>query len=148
MTNQQFREKLNSVSKEKLITAIIKAAGWGFSRNILDDIVREIDNIERKEQFDKEEEISSKHTDAMNAYFKADSDYRDYLFDIARKYGIIEMNDNNEECYNWGKWFSITTQKEKDKALELERIRTQKYKEFKDAENKFFETLHGYKKIG
>lgn len=61
MNNTDFKKLLENSTKEKIISAVINATGWGYPRDMREVIVRELKIIERKEQEEKYKEIWSKH---------------------------------------------------------------------------------------
>lgn len=142
MNNEDFKKILNSTPKEKIISAVINATGWGYPRDMREVIVRELKIIERKEQEDKEEEISQKHTVVMNEYYKALEKYNNYVFEVAREHNIVKKNEKGVDTFNWGEWFKTSTQVEKDTALALETTMSEKFKLYQKLEKEWLKTLH------
>lgn len=140
MNNADFKKLLENSTKEQLVQAVVLATRW--MPNFRDEVVRELKIIERKEREDKEQEISQKHTVAMNEYFEANKKYNIYIFEVGRKHNIVKKNEKGVDTFNWGEWFNSATQEEKDKALLLEKDMSEKFKLYQKLDKEWLKTLH------
>ena len=114
------KEDLKKYTKDELIEAIMRIDKW--YGTTISHILEEIRRNKISKSYD---EITEKSNQATKDYIEANKKYNDYLFEIARKYNIV----NDKGNFRWGDWFCNATRKEYNEAMALE----------KDAKNKLEE---------
>lgn len=134
---KKCKDLLHSLTKEETIEIIdefLKSTGWHERYENMLVMQAEI-YIQRKKQREEEAQCR-KELDLFNEFGRASNEYQNYVFNIARKYGIIEKDRDGKDTFNWGKWFNKATAEEKQKALELETARKNAFLKWKEMEAK------------
>ena len=121
-----MRSELYKYTKEEIIEAIehvCKAPDRLYIRSMIINRMDDIREETRQNEFFK---LMDQRRAACEKYFEAHKKYNSYLFEIAKKYNIL----NDDNTFKIGDFFGKATEQEIDTAISLERDRKKKYEEY------------------
>lgn len=105
MTTEELKRKLRGYTKDEIIEAIL-------DERAANELIRALKRNRIDSLWDQE-------CRAEEEVLKIKKDCDRYFFEIAEKYGIVAVNEEGIEDFNWDDWFFVTTSEERVKANSL-----------------------------
>lgn len=133
MTKEELKGKLSKYSKDEIIEGILSNS-W--RRDFAESLLISLKDNVRHKAYKEQDDLADRELKAMESFFSKQKAYNAYLFDVARRHGIVHKNEKGQDSYKWGDWFDTATQAEKDEALRLERAQGKAYDDWKALERK------------
>lgn len=131
MTKEEFKKKASKYTKEEIIDAVFSAC---YEKR--ESLISCLERIAIDKASKEEEALADREIKAMEDFFAKKREYNEFLFDVAKKHGIVRINEEGKSSYVWKDWFDTATKEEFDEALRLEDAQKKAFDDWKSLERK------------